>query len=137
MLAELIDRRLCLSKEVVKVSEQQQKFLDALRDPNIYAVPARNRYRWAADIAGYSNTTSIASIVRPLQDKIIELAEKMIAEASLSAAWVLQETVDGENIEAVATKYKLAAASEILDRAVPKKTAKACLLKYAFKTTAK
>ncbi len=54
-----------------------------------------------------------------------EVAERMIMEASISAAWVLQDTVDGNNIEAMTTKFKLDAAKEILDRAVPRKEAKA------------
>lgn len=49
------------------------------------------------------------------------VAEKMLMQASISAAWVMQETVDGENIESIATRYKMDAAKEILSHAVPKR----------------
>lgn len=114
-------RKCSLSKEVAKISDQQQTFLDALKDPDIYQVPARQRYRWAATKAGYSENTPISSITKPLQKQIIEVAERMLMEASISAAWVMQETVDGENIESIATRFKMDAAKEILDRAVPRK----------------
>lgn len=50
------------------------------------------------------------------------VAEKMLMQASISAAWVMQETVDGENIESITTRYKMDAAKEILSHAVPKRT---------------
>ncbi len=110
-----------MGQELTKPTEQQQAFLDALKDPEIVTVPAKQRLRWAATKAGYSEKTTIADITKPLHKQIVDVAERILMNASVDAAWALVDAVNGDNVEVVKTRFRLQAAQEILDRAVPKK----------------
>ena len=101
----------------------QKAFIEWLTSPEIADVPKKERYRWAADKAGYGKNTPIAQITKPLRHLIVEAAEGVLLEASVEAAWTVRDALSGE-IEAFATKIRLDAAKDILDRVVPKKEAK-------------
>ncbi len=116
-----------MSKDVVKYTEKQEKFLDALRSEEVIYVPPGERFRWCATRAGYSETTPLSQIMSPLSKDITDVAEKILADASINAALTLRDAVSGGVVD-LYTKTRLDAAKDILDRSVPKKEAKSQIL---------
>jgi hypothetical protein len=106
-------------KTLSDCTDQQKKFIQALCSHEIVEVPRRNRFRWAADIAGYSKETAISSVLGPIQHLIVQATEKVLMEASLEAAWTVREALDGD-VDAN-TKTRIMAAQDILDRSVGKR----------------
>ena len=109
-------------REITKISDctdQQRKFIHALCSPDIVEVPRRERFKWAAKHAGYSETTPISQIVSPIQHLIVDATERVLAFASIEAVWTMREALDGE-VDSF-TKIRLEAAKDILDRSVGKK----------------
>lgn len=111
------------SKEIKTLSdctESQRNFIGALCSFEITEVPRKDRYRWAATQAGYSPTTPISQILGPIQHLVIEATQRLLAEASIEAAWTMRESLQG--VLDANSKVRLQAASDILDRAVGKKS---------------
>jgi len=95
-----------MSERKRSLTEMQQKFLDALVDTG--------DFRTAMDIAGYSKTHPISSMVASLKEEITERAEHLLAYSSIKAATAMSDVLD--NPTAIGTKERMAAAREILDR---------------------
>ena len=74
-------------KKLDDCTELQKKFVQALKSPDIVEVPRRERWRWAATAAGYSENTTVTEITAPIRHLIKDVAEQIIAEASIAAAW--------------------------------------------------
>lgn len=110
-----------MANEIAPLTNKQQAFLDALRLPEIMDVPVRQRFRWAATQAGYSDKTSMTLITKGITNEITAVAERILMEASVEAAFTLVDTLHGNNIDPVTSKYRMDAAHGILDRAVPKR----------------
>jgi hypothetical protein len=99
-----------------QLTERQKAFLDALFDT------AKGDVKKAMNIAGYSPTTPVSTILESLREEIIELSRNMLAmnapRAALALAGVLSEP------EAIGNKEKMRAAEQILDRVGVVKTEK-------------
>ena len=92
-----------------ELTEKQALFLELLMAPEI-----RGDIRRAMREAGYADTTSINSVVGPLQKEINEKASMLLAMNAPRAAWGM---VDGLNDPAaMGARNSIAAASQILDR---------------------
>ena len=91
------------------LTEKQALFLELLMTPEI-----RGNIRKAMSEAGYADTTSISSVVEPLQKEINEKASLMLAMNAPKAAWGMVDVLD--NPEAMGARNSIAAASQILDR---------------------
>ena len=102
-------------------TDKQRKFLEALQDEKLQTVEAHKRFRHCAREAGYSDATNLQEIMRPIRHLVIEAAEAILMDASISAAMVIVDTVNGTGIDSIKTKFQMDAAKELLDRAVPKK----------------
>jgi len=87
---------------------KQAAFLEALTGE------ARGSIRTAMTMAGYSKTTKISEVVRPLQDEIIERASMMLAMNAPKAAFGIVGVLDDPS--AMGARNSVAAAREILDR---------------------
>lgn len=112
-----------MANEIAKLedcTDKQRGFIQALKSPDIVNVASKDRFRWAADAGGYSPTTSLTEILSPLRHLIKDIAEQMLSEASIYAAWQVMDPVSGGDVDS-STKLRLDAAREILDRSVPKK----------------
>jgi|TARA_B100000524_G_scaffold332544_1_gene219817 hypothetical protein len=94
--------------EPKKYSEKQEKFLEAL------CSEARGNIRQAMTIAGYSVTTSINSVVKPLKEEIIERSQMLLAMNTPKATLGLIGVLDDP--ESMGARNTVAAASQILDR---------------------
>lgn len=106
-------------KTLSDCTEPQKKFIGALCSFEITEIPRKERYRWAARQAGYEDTTAISQILGPIQHLVISATQRILAEASVEAAWTMRESLEG-TVDAN-TKVRLQAAADILDRAVGKK----------------
>ena len=92
-----------------KLTEQQQRFLDALYDE------AQGDIRKAMTIAGYAEKSSKRVVTEPLAEEIAALTVKIIAQTSTKAAYSLYEVMT-DPVQ-LGNKEKMAAAKELLDRA--------------------
>ena len=90
------------------MTEQQQKFLDALFGE------ARGNYVEAKKIAGYAKTTNMSDITDSLGEDIIKRVQAMLAKQGVMAAFAIQDIL--ENPTELGNRDKLAAAKDILDR---------------------
>ena len=91
------------------LTDMQKLFLEVLMTPE-----CRGNIRLAMQEAGYADTTSITSVVGPLQKEINEKASMMLAMTSPKAAWGLSDVLD--NPEAMGARNSIAAAAQVLDR---------------------
>jgi hypothetical protein len=89
--------------------EKQQKFLDALFGE------AKGDHRKAMDIAGYSASTSVREVVKPLAKEIEERTRDFIAFSGPKAVATMFGILSGE--ETLGIKEKIAASKDFLDRA--------------------
>ena len=105
----------CIRK-VINVTEQQEKFLNAL-----FGV-AQGNFRIAMNVAGYASTEYPARLIRQLKSEIIERAENMLAANAPKAVLSMSGILDDPS--ALGNRDKLAAAKEILDRTGIVKTEK-------------
>jgi len=87
----------------------QSLFLELLMTPE-----CKGNIRLAMKEAGYADTTSISSVVGPLQKEINEKASMMLAMNAPKAAYSMSEVLD--NPEAMGARNSIAAAAQILDR---------------------
>jgi hypothetical protein len=92
-----------------KLTELQQRFLDAL------AGPAKGNMREAMDMAGYSENTMPHHVYGTLAEEITEIAQKLIAANSVKAAVSMVGILDNPNVPG--NLNLLSAAKELLDRA--------------------
>jgi len=90
-------------------TEKQLAFLEAM------ATEAKGNIRMAAKMAGYADGTSIPrDVVGPLQDELIALANTVLANHSVMAAFGLSGVLDDPT--ALGAKNAVTAATQILDR---------------------
>jgi hypothetical protein len=66
------------------------------------------------DVAGYSATTSISSMLQSLGDEINERASRILAMNAPKAAWGMVEVLDDPG--AMGARNSIAAAAQIMDR---------------------
>ena len=99
-----------------QLTEKQQKLLDVLFDE------AGGNVTIAKKLAGYSDTSSTADIVKGLKDEILEATQMWMARnaprAAMSMTGALLEPTE------LGIKEKMTAAKEILDRVGLVKTEK-------------
>ena len=96
------------TRKVINVTEQQEKFLNAL-----FGV-AQGNFRIAMNVAGYAPTEYPARLIRQLKSEIIERAENMLAANAPKAVLSMSGILDDPS--ALGNRDRLAAAKEILDR---------------------
>ena len=104
------------TRKVINVTEQQEKFLNAL-----FGV-AQGNFRIAMNVAGYASTEYPARLIRQLKSEIIERAENMLAANAPKAVLSMSGILDDPS--ALGNRDRLAAAKEILDRTGIVKTEK-------------
>jgi hypothetical protein len=81
---------------------------------NALSGEAKGDLHAAKRIAGYSDSTALADVIRPLKDHIIALAKDVLVNASLKAAFGLIDVIDSPAQMGAAHKVK--ASTEILNR---------------------
>lgn len=91
------------------LNEKQQKFLDVL------FTEAEGDYVKAKKLAGYSENTSTADIVRVLREEILARTEEFIGTSSAKAAYSMYSVLVDPT--ALGNKERMAAAKDLLDRA--------------------
>lgn len=91
------------------LSEKQQKFLDVL------FTEAKGDYVKAKLLAGYSENTSTADVVRLLREEIAAKTEEFIGISSAKAAYSMYDVLI--NPTELGNKERMAAAKDLLDRA--------------------
>ena len=99
-----------------QLTEKQQKFLDVLFD-EAKGDPAK-----AKKLAGYSDTVSTKQVVDTVQEEVVELTKRFIAQSSTKAAYTMFSVMADPTDLGV--KEKMMAAKDILDRAGFTKTEK-------------
>ena len=97
-----------VKKEVKELTEQQQKFIDALFGE------ANGSPKRAGEIAGYS-PFSYSKVVKSLKDEILERAEYSLAFNSAKAVKGLVNALDDDGTTPGAN-IRMEAAKQILDR---------------------
>tara|TARA_R110000822_G_scaffold55293_1_gene140679 strand:+ start:1702 stop:2079 length:378 start_codon:yes stop_codon:yes gene_type:complete len=91
------------------LTEKQNVFLEALM-----LKETKGSIRKAMEIAGYSKTTSINSMVESLGTEIHERANKILQMNAPKAAWGMIEVLDDPS--AMGARNSIAAAAQIMDR---------------------
>ena len=97
-------------KKDKQLTPRQEMFLEAL-----FSDEARGDIRTAMTLAGYSENTRPAEIIKNLGDEIRAHAKKFLAEQSGRAAWALRDSMDDPSAPGIQNKMK--AAEAILNRA--------------------
>ena len=97
-----------IKKETKELTEQQQKFIDALFGE------ANGSPKRAGEIAGYS-PSSYSKVVKSLKDEILERAEYSLAFNSAKAVKGLVNALDDDGTTPGAN-IRMEAAKQILDR---------------------
>lgn len=92
-----------------KLNEKQQKFLDVLFSE------AGGDFLAAKRLAGYSENSSTADIVRPLRGEIAAKTEEFIGVSSAKAAYAMYDVLS--NPTELGNKERMTAAKDLLDRA--------------------
>jgi uncharacterized membrane protein len=90
-------------------TDKQNAFLEALLLKEV-----KGSIRKAMDVAGYSATTSISSMLQSLGDEINERASRILAMNAPKAAWGMVEVLDDPG--AMWARNSIAAAAQIMDR---------------------
>ena len=90
-------------------TDKQNAFLEALMMKE-----TRGSIRKAMDVAGYSKTTSINSMVESLGTEIHDRANKILQLNAPKAAWGMVEVLDDPS--AMGARNSIAAAAQIMDR---------------------
>jgi hypothetical protein len=90
-------------------TDKQNAFLEALLLKEV-----KGSIRKAMDVAGYSATTSISSMLQSLGDEINERASRILAMNAPKAAWGMVEVLDDPG--AMGARNSIAAAAQIMDR---------------------
>lgn len=101
-----------------QLNEKQQKFLDVL------FAEANGDFNKAKEMAGYSESTSVYSVMSYLKEEIGEkLRESLGTTGSIKAYKSLLQTLDGTD-DPLGRKERIAVAKDLLDRAGHKATDK-------------
>lgn len=90
-------------------TEKQQKFLEALFGE------AKGDLKLAKDLAGYSKNTRVDEVTQGLEETIVDLTKKYIANNGPKAVFAVQDIIDQPT--ALGNRERLAAAKDFLDRA--------------------
>jgi|TARA_R110001592_G_scaffold25460_4_gene96658 hypothetical protein len=90
-------------------TDKQNAFLEALMMKE-----TRGSIRKAMDVAGYSKTTSINSMVESLGTEIHDRANKILQMNAPKAAWGMVDVLDDPS--AMGARNSIAAAAQIMDR---------------------
>jgi hypothetical protein len=90
-------------------TDKQSAFLEALLLKEV-----KGSIRKAMDVAGYSATTSISSMLQSLGDEINERASRILAMNAPKAAWGMVDVLDDPG--AMGARNSIAAAAQIMDR---------------------
>ena len=90
-------------------TDKQNAFLEALMMKE-----TRGSIRKAMDVAGYSTTTSINSMVESLGTEIHDRANKILQMNAPKAAWGMVDVLDDPS--AMGARNSIAAAAQIMDR---------------------
>ena len=98
-----------------QLTDRQRKFLEVLFDE------AKGDPVKAKKLAGYAEGVSTRQVVEAIEDEIVELTKKFIAQSSTKAAYTMFSMADPTDL---GVKEKMAAAKDILDRAGFTKTEK-------------
>ena len=99
-----------------KLTERQQKFLDAL------FTDANGSIKDAKVIAGYSPTSNNNEIIAALKDEILEATQTFMAGNAPKAAFAMLTGIDDPT--QLGIRDKMAAAKDLLDRSGLVKTEK-------------
>lgn len=99
-----------------QLTDRQRKFLEVLFDE------AKGDPVKAKKLAGYAEGVSTRQVVDAIEDEIVELTKKFIAQSSTKAAYTMFSIMADPTDLGV--KEKMAAAKDILDRAGFTKTEK-------------
>jgi hypothetical protein len=99
------------------LTEQQQRFLEILFEDEV-----KGNFVLAKKLAGYADTTPTSSIVKSLEDEILEAAKSYITRVSPKAVMSLAGVLDDPT--QLGVKEKILAAKDLLDRAGLAKTEK-------------
>ena len=91
-----------------KLTERQQKFLDAL------FADANGSIKDAKIIAGYSTSTNNQEIIKALKEEILDATQMYMASNAPKAAIAMVSGI--ETPTELGTRDKLSAAKELLDR---------------------
>lgn len=111
-------------KTIADCTELQKKLIAALTSDEARSIRKTNdRWRWAMQQAGYSENTALVAVQQSLQPVMGEIADLILARASVDAAMHLADVVGGGEVDAH-TKDRSSAANTVLDRVVPKKETK-------------
>jgi len=114
-----------MTTALAKLNEQQNEFLKALQNDALVEVPKRERLRWCARAAGYSDKTTIADIIESIGEETVrKILERRLTRLSFDAVMVLEDALTGE-VNPVETKIRVDVARDVLDRVIPKKEPKA------------
>ena len=98
-----------IQKKENVLTDQQQLFLEALRDPD-----NKGNLKLCMSLAGYASTTPTSYVVKSLTREIIEVANELIAANTAKAAMAIVDVLDKPTL---ASRQTVSAAKEILDRA--------------------
>jgi hypothetical protein len=90
-------------------TEKQRAFLEALMMKEV-----KGSIRKAMDVAGYSKTTTINSMIESLGHEIHERASRILAMNAPKAAWGMVDVLDDPG--AMGARNSIAAAAQIMDR---------------------
>ena len=97
-----------MEKKKKALTERQELFLDKLTGE------ANGDLRTAMTMAGYSETTGIREVIRPIQDDVIAAASMMLAVNAPKAAASMVGLLQDPNV--LGARNLVAASKEILDR---------------------
>ena len=100
---------------VKKLTEQQQKFLMALKENIEMGVEAKQALKFARKEAGYSDNTRPSEILQQIGDAAIELIDSELKVATMEAFMAIKDVLANPNERGAAVK--LNAATAIFDRA--------------------
>lgn len=98
------------------LTEKQELFLSVLFEE------AQGDPLTAKKLAGYSDNVPTSVVTAALQDEIVELTKKFIAQSSTKAAYTMFKVLG--DVDMLGAKEKMAAAKDIMDRAGLVKTEK-------------
>jgi len=100
---------LLADRKTKQYTENQTKFLDAMRDPE-----NKGDIRTCMKIAGYKKGTPSTWLVKELKEELLSLAQELLAGASVKTAMSLTGLIDDPVNPAANTIIR--AAESILDR---------------------
>lgn len=89
-------------------TEQQLKFLEALKDPD-----NRGDLKTCRKVAGYGDHSPVSSIIKSLHQEIVNIARDMLCSNAVKASWAINDAIDNPDpLSPIRTQN----AERILDR---------------------